>query len=284
MSPGASTQRSTSESSSSGQRTSTITLPGGWVFSLAASPGGLRWGSRSRTIATNPASASMITSRKTVPPSSSSSCSSVCMALALLDDGGDQRDRAALEETVVGHEPDVEDGADQSGVERDRHAADQGRDHRPDRFDVGRGLGVDPGQRNDEADHGTDQAQNHETVREVPDRGDARRQLELQRRSREPARVPVAALNTEKVAPDPTAGSRTMLLQLVDLDAGLPDLARAAHETEQEHGDDHEDQSGRVARHDDADPALGPRRAEQRERDQVQDGKAQQQQITVSRG
>jgi hypothetical protein len=77
--------------------------------------------------------------------------------------------------------------------------------------------------------------------------------------------VAVAALNHEKVAPDPTAGGRTMLLQLVDLDAGLPDLARAAHETEQEHGDDHEDQPGRVARHDDADPALGPRRAEQRE-------------------
>src|SRR5918996_1197552 len=145
MSPGASTQRSTSESISSGQWISTMTLPGDSTSARASSPGGLRWGSSRTTMATKPASASMITSRKTVPPSSSSNSPRSDIALSELDDRGEQPRRAALEQAVVDHQPDVEDGADERRVERDRHALDQGRDHRADRGDVGRLLGLDPG-------------------------------------------------------------------------------------------------------------------------------------------
>ena len=63
-------------------------------------------------MATKPARASMITSRKTVPVSSSS-WSSPSMALSQVDDRREQGDRAALQEAVIDHEPDVEHGADE---------------------------------------------------------------------------------------------------------------------------------------------------------------------------
>src|ERR687891_7018 len=136
MSPGACTHRSTSASISSGQRTSTITLPGGVASSAVLAPGGLRCGSSMITTTTNPASASITTSRNTVPPASSSSGSRPCMALSELDRGGQQLYRAAFQQADVDHEPDVEEGTDQRGIESDRHAADQGGHHRPDRADV----------------------------------------------------------------------------------------------------------------------------------------------------
>src|SRR5690554_6039032 len=136
---------------SSGQRTSMITLPGGVMLSAVLAPGGLRWGNSMITIATKPTSASMTTSRKTVPPGSSSKGSKSCTALSRLDGGGQQLDRAALEQADVDHEPEVEQRADQRGVERDRHARNQSRHHRPDRVDVRGELGLHARQGNHEA-------------------------------------------------------------------------------------------------------------------------------------
>src|SRR5687768_10510657 len=107
MSPGAWTQRSTSASISSGQRTSTMTLPGG-ALSAVLAPGGLRCGSSMITSTTKPASASMTTSRNTVPLASSSNGSRPRMALSQLDGGGQQFHGAAFQQADVGHEPHVQ--------------------------------------------------------------------------------------------------------------------------------------------------------------------------------
>src|SRR5918994_7037010 len=153
MSPGACTQRSTSASISSGQRISTITLPGAVISPVVSAPGGWMCGSMMITSATKPTRASMMTSRNTVllPSSPSSNRSRPRMALSELDRGGQQLDRAALEQAHVDHQPEMQERADERRVERDRHAGDQGRDHRADRADVRGCIGAHARERYDEA-------------------------------------------------------------------------------------------------------------------------------------
>src|SRR5918994_4116384 len=141
-------------------------------------------GSMMITSATKPTRASMMTSRNTVllPPSSSSNRSRPRMALSELDRGGQELDRAALEQAHVDHQPEMQERADQSSVERYRHAADQGRDHRADGGDLRGRIGAHSRERDDEADHGAGQAEQHQAVRDMADRRDPGRELELQAR------------------------------------------------------------------------------------------------------
>ena len=71
-SPGASTHRSASASTPSGQKSSTITPPAGCATDVSCAPRGFSHGSSSNTMATTPASARSVMSRKTVAPRSSS--------------------------------------------------------------------------------------------------------------------------------------------------------------------------------------------------------------------
>src|SRR3954447_5677870 len=181
-SPGAWTHRSTSVSNSSAQRASTMTLPGTVLATAAcASCLGLRWGRRRITTATKPHSASVMTSRKTVPlTSSSSNWSRPCMPFTQRRDFGDQVYGAGAQHVVIDAEPDVQDTADQGGVERHRHAFDQLGHHGCYRRHIAGFLRIDTTQRNDEADHGADQAQQDEAGGQMADDGDTRRQLEAE--------------------------------------------------------------------------------------------------------
>src|SRR3954454_22517 len=99
-----------------------MTLPG-TVLAVAAwaSCLGLRWGSSRITTATKPHSARVMTSRKTVPlTSSSSNWSRPCMPFTQRRDFRDQVDGAGAQHVVVDAEPDIQDAADQRGIERHR--------------------------------------------------------------------------------------------------------------------------------------------------------------------
>src|SRR5262245_32480883 len=164
-----------------------MTLPGAlsptWSAFLAC---GLICGSSSTTTETKPASASMIVSRKTVPLSSSPNWSKPFIAslresrgplaalhLAELDDAGQQIDRPRREDLIVDHEPDVEHRADERGVQRHRHAADERGHHRADRRRIGTHLRIDAGQRHDETHHRADEAEDDQQVGDEAHRADA---------------------------------------------------------------------------------------------------------------
>src|SRR5690606_38762737 len=125
-----------SASISGAQMASTTTLPGE-VMSCSALVGGLIWGRSISTTAMKPASARKMTSRKTVVELSPSSGSSGSMGFSVLGDRGCQLDRAPGKQAEVDRQPDVQDRADQSRVERGRHAGDQRGDHRTDGADIG---------------------------------------------------------------------------------------------------------------------------------------------------
>src|SRR3954470_9883607 len=173
---------------------------------------------------------------------------------------GDQVHGAGAQHVVVDAEPDVQDAADQRGVERHRHALDQPGHHGCYRRHVAGLLRIDAAQRDDEADHGADQAQQDEAGGQMADDRDAGRQLEAEVAGKRGAAAAVPALYFGDIARSTGVGMKVEILAGIELAAGTPDLAGGYHETNQKDAENQLADSGAVGIQDRLDPSLEPRR------------------------
>ena len=197
---------------------------------------------------------------------------------------GDQMHGASFEQAIVGHEPDVENGADERLVEGNCHAEDQGRDHRGDGVRIGSGLGTHAREGDDEADDRADQANQDDGVGEMPDGAQTDAELHLQPFGHEGTALAVLARDGASIDVDPRGRVFGVVLELVQIVTELDDPISAQREPDQEHADVELDHVIAVRGDHAVQPAVRPHRSDQRDPHQVEHPEAQHQEIAQAGG